>query len=408
MNAYRRENLRNIQNIFETRTGVTLPRGAAAHPTIRMAVLSAVLLLGLSVTAYAYREFTALAGDELSLTAAYVGGGVVNITVENHSDKALRFQPHLKLLRWSTGEEAIQTGDILMTGRDYAPHSRGVLTIDLSKAYDMALLEKPIVDWYYFVLTNGGFLFGQDWICSVNFSQPVSPAPQSTAIPEPDAFQIAPLEEGRGPEENLAWYFEGNGGSELRDSKNGAYIQQVRELLTGLEERVVSSVSPALVLEDPAEDAVFDPGFTAEPQRMLTGLHVQPVDWDFRLLAAEGESAQILSVMLPLRDYPDTYRELPILYYFMYEKAAATEEACVFLYGHILSFRELEDCKVWENDDYICYEVHNLIYSDLEAHTKQWLQANPEVLFDDALRQRVRNVYNYYSENIRFRPAGTG
>ena len=407
MNTFRRKNLRNIQIIFETRTGVTLPRSAAAHPTIRMALLFAVLLLSLSVTAYAYREFTALSGDELSLTAAYVGGGVVNITVENRSDKALRFQPQLKLLRWSTGEEAIQTGDILMTNREYAPHSQGIMTIDLSKAYNMALLEEPIGDWYYFVLTNGGFLFGQDWICSVNFSLPISPAPQSTAISEPSVFQITPSEEGRGPEEKLAWYFEGNGGPELRDSKNGAYIQQVRELLAGQEERVVSSVSPALVLEDPAEDAVFDPGFTDEPQRVLTGLHVHPVDWDFRLLAAEGESAQILSVMLPLRDYPDTFRELPILYYFMYEKAAVAEEACVFLYGQVLSFRELEDCKVWENDDYICYEVHSLIYSDLEAHTKQWLQANPEVMFDDALRQRVRNVYDYYSANVRFRPVET-
>ena len=407
MNAYQPENLRNIQDIFEARTGVILPRRQAAHPVIRMALLIAALLLCLSATVYAYREFTALDGDDLALTAAYAGNGVVNITVENRSDKALRFQPRLKLLRWSTGEAVRQTGDVQMTGTDYAPHSRGIMTIDLSQAYDVALLEAPIRDWYFFVLTNGSFLFGQDWTCSVNFSLPVSPAPQTAAISEPDVVQIAPSEEGRGPEEELAWYFEGNGGLAWRDSQNGAYVQQVRELLDGLEERVVSSVSPALVLEDPAEDAVFDPGFTAEPQRVLTGLHVHPVDWDFRLLAAEGENAQILSVMLPLRDYADTYRDLPLFYYFFYEKAAVTEDARIFLYGRILSFRELEDWRVWENENYVCYEVHSLIYSDLEAHTDQWLRANPDVLMDNALRQRVRNVYEHFSENARFRPVGT-
>ena len=51
--------------------------------------------------------------------------------------------------------------------------------------------------------------------------------------------------------------------------------------------------------------------------------------------------------------------------------------------------------------------IAGCIYSDLEAHTKQWLQANPEVMFDDALRQRVRNVYDYYSANVRFRPVET-
>ena len=140
---------------------------------------------------------------------------------------------------------------------------------------------------------------------------------------------------------------------------------------------------------------------------MLTGLHVHPVDWDFRLLAAEGENAQILSVMLPLRDYADTYRDLPLFYYFFYEKAAVTEDARIFLYGRILSFRELEDCRVWENENYVCYEVHSLIYSDLEAHTDQWLRANPDVLMDNALRQRVQNVYDYYGENARFLPVGT-
>ena len=46
------------------------------------------------------------------------------------------------------------------------------MTINLSLAYDIQLLETPLEngDHYYLVLTNNGFLLGQDWHCSVNFS----------------------------------------------------------------------------------------------------------------------------------------------------------------------------------------------------------------------------------------------
>ena len=66
------------------------------------------------------------------------------------------------------------------------------MTIDLSEAYDIALLETPLVgnDWYYFILTNNHFAFGQDWMCPVDFAEPdivqtEYPAPVAPADADP-------------------------------------------------------------------------------------------------------------------------------------------------------------------------------------------------------------------------------
>ena len=84
------------------------------------------------MTAFAFNLFSSLAGDELSLCADYQGNGLVSITVENKSEKVLKFQPQLKLMRWSTGEE-IQpdSDDIVFTATEIQPHTSGVMTIDL-------------------------------------------------------------------------------------------------------------------------------------------------------------------------------------------------------------------------------------------------------------------------------------
>ncbi len=111
----------------------------------------------------------------MGFSAAYEGHGIVFIVVENRSDKALAFQPKLKLMRWSTGEEIAPTSDdVVFTGTKIAANSSRTMTIDLSRAYDIRALEEPLTDDnYYFVLTNNNFLFGQDWMCTVNFSKPV-------------------------------------------------------------------------------------------------------------------------------------------------------------------------------------------------------------------------------------------
>lgn len=59
-----------------------------------------------------------------------------------------------------------------MQGTAIAPHSQGVVSIDISEGYDVeAMMEEKLQerDVYYFVLTNNNFAFGQDWMCSFDF-----------------------------------------------------------------------------------------------------------------------------------------------------------------------------------------------------------------------------------------------
>ena len=110
-------------------------------------LVAAVLVCSLTMTAFAVSLFSSLSGDDLSLSATYEGNGIVTIQVANKSDKDLSFQRQLKLMRWSTGKEVEPVSDtIVFDGTEFEAHTNGVMTVDLSKAYDMDFLEQPLAD----------------------------------------------------------------------------------------------------------------------------------------------------------------------------------------------------------------------------------------------------------------------
>lgn len=156
----------------------SLVRSLAACLIMLLIPISAVAVSG---------AFSSLSGDELSFeNVAYLGDGIVEIDVRNDSDKLLQFEENVKLCKFYADEEIRQLpgGKITMEGNSIEPHSVSRLRIDLSAAYDMALLEQPLEnDWYYLILTNENFLFGQDWHCSVDFAQTESAAVQETEAP---------------------------------------------------------------------------------------------------------------------------------------------------------------------------------------------------------------------------------
>ncbi len=133
-----------------------------------------VLLLALpAATVLAVDYFSSLKGDELAFgRVEYRGDGIVAIQVQNNSDKVLEFQEDVKLCAFYANEEIPQTegGRVKMEGNVIAPHSSSELIVDLSDAYDMEIASQPLTDdWYYLVLTNNHFVFGQDWQCMVDF-----------------------------------------------------------------------------------------------------------------------------------------------------------------------------------------------------------------------------------------------
>ena len=87
------ENMANIRRRFTAKTGVSMPESRPRRLPARSLLLAAVLAVLLTATAFAGTLFSGLEGDDLALSAEYLGGGVVEITVENRSGKSLNLQP---------------------------------------------------------------------------------------------------------------------------------------------------------------------------------------------------------------------------------------------------------------------------------------------------------------------------
>ena len=174
MERYSKKHLKNIQAIVQNKTGVDMGESKKLHgPAVRWAALIVCCLLCLvPLSAFAYAKFSSLDGDDLGFMSVYQGDGKFEIVVQNESDRELTLQEHVKVMQWSTAKEV--EGDhnkIKMTGLNIAPHSQGIVSIDLSDGYDVEAMAEnlPDGDWYYFVLTNNYFAFGQDWMCSFDF-----------------------------------------------------------------------------------------------------------------------------------------------------------------------------------------------------------------------------------------------
>ena len=370
MNRFRSENMDHIRAIFQEKTGVELP--APVHRPLRAgAAAAAALVCLLALSAFTMGLFSDLAGDELSLGAVYQGDGIVTIQVENLSGKNLKLQPKLKLMRWTTGEELAASGPVNFDGLRFSAHSSGTMTVDLSEAYDLSLLETPLegTDWYYLVLTNDQFLFGQDWMCAVDFAgndaeEPAEPPapitkPEIPAAPAEAVSSVSPVLPGN----KIA------GGARLR-------------------------------LREPEEAVMFDPSVPAEEQLQLTGLHWHTADAFRRPLAGEGEYALVLSAGIPQASYRDTVRDLPLFYMFTYEKAAIAEDAYAFICGELVSFADLKEYRVYEDEEFVCYELGALVYGGLDAYVQDFLAENTDLRYDAQIRDRIDNIYAYYQENL--------
>ena len=197
MSRMTQRNLQNVKKRFSEETGVDL-RGGKPRPMVRKTlVLAAVVAAFLVLTAFTWPLFSSLDGDELSLYGTYEGNGMVAVRVENRSDKQLSFQKQAKLMRWVTSAEVPTLGgEIEFENTEFPPHSEGVMRLDLSEAYDVQALEQSSTnaEWFYLVLTNNDFLFGQDWMCSIRFAIPEE-APETVGNPESSAVEPEILEE---------------------------------------------------------------------------------------------------------------------------------------------------------------------------------------------------------------------
>ena len=417
MNRMNGKNLRNIKCIFEEKTGTDLNpahKQRMRRPVRAAVVMAVVAAMCLVMAAFTYPLFSPLDGDELSLTGTYLGDGVVSVYVENGSDKDLVFQEQLKLMNWFTEEEAPKLGgEPVFTGTKIKAGTSGTMTIDLSAAYDTGALEQEQNAWYYLVLTNQNFLFGHDWMCSVEFSEDAD-QPEDVAV-----VQAVPAENLEDVRQELRFYFEETYTDTPMafNEANFAYQQKVEEVRLRFEGNVVSALSPTAMVGGPSEfldpepafgkipeGVIFDETLPAEEQYLLTWDDWTYLDSYGRMVAGQEEKAWVHYAVLPQREGDtDGGVTLPLIFWFVYDaEAAGDPENYAFLYGQFLSFGELEDKKVYADEHYAVYDATDLIYTDLEAYLDFYLTTRTDVYCDEAVRQRVRNVYDFFQkkENV--------
>lgn len=399
MDPFNRTHLKNIRDIFEEKTQVNL-KPAHFHRPIKLGlVLAAILVCGLTMTAFAMGMFSSLSGDDLNLTAEYQGNGVVSVQVENLSDRDLCFEPQLKLMLWSTGEEIPPVSDhIIFTGTEIEAHGSGVMTIDLSRAYDIAALEKPLADdHYYFVLTNNNFTFGQDWMCTVFFSEPV----EQPATDHKPATQTVVETDGEVLEE-LKPYLEQCISSTPGDRKTRyAYLEKAQEVLADLDVQVVSPVSPLELIVDMEPGTIFDNTVPSDKQIGLTGLQYRTLDLArIPVGATQQDSLLTLSVLVPQRKGDiDGGADLPLVYVAVYDRKDTLQpENHVFIRGHLMTFEEMETYKVYADENYVCYEVTDLFFSDLQQYVEAFRSQREDIYYDEQVWERIENFYTYYRD----------
>ena len=366
-----------------------------------IAVILAAVILALALMACAPILFSSLSGDELSFDSNYNGNGIVEIVVENKSDKTIRFQKSLQLKRWSNDQEIPANGEIIFSGTSIPAHGEGILTIDLSEAYDIAELEKPLVnDHYYLILTNNDFLFGQDWMCSVDFA---SNQHEKIVYPDPISPSEADPELVQNVEPDLQNFF-GNILLERQKRRelHGAYYEKCAELIQNSGKTVIHPVSPApyFLYDDPPEGTIFDGNLPEDVQYQLIGIHESSVDdYFFPVGAAWEDTAKVFSVIVP-QSQADCFRvqgdAIRIGYVMIFDAhQCKMPDAYTLIHGQLVPVADLTSNIVYEDDQYIAYNVTDYFFTDIAAHIAAFQSWRTDLFINDDVKSRIRNVYDY-------------
>jgi len=393
----KRTNRENIRRIFMEKTGAVLPRSRPALRWGRRALLAAAAVCLLTVTALAAREFTSLEGDELALSAEYLGGGAVQVTVENRSDKTLRLEPRVKLSQWVTGEELTAENKIAFAGAVIPAGETRTLTLDLSAACDAAQLENPLEgDWYYLTFTNRGFLLGQDWTCAIpSRLEAEAAALEDELRAQEEALRASSLHAAQEAEESLRFYFEEFPGWATPEEARlrQRYAQAAREYVDGFDGDVARPVSPGMFVFHDTEQS-------AAEQAEAWGAAVTALDGDHRLLAMEGDEGWCLYAFVPDSVYPDALVQVPLLYVFIYEADAARPGSYAFLHGRLVDFALLEEKRIYADETYAAYDVSEYIYEDIRAAAESSMARNPHASQSPEVTQRLWEEYAYLKEAL--------
>lgn len=371
------------------------------HPKKWIAVLIAAVIMALALIACAPILFNSLSGDDLSFNATYQGNGIVEIAVENKSDKMLHFQESVKLKRWSIDQEIPVHGEVIVSGTRIPAHDSRIMTIDLSKAYDLVELETPLEDdYYYLVLTNNNFLFGQDWMCSVDFSKNQH---EELVYPNPISPSEADPELAQNVEPDLQHFF---GDTQIEPQKrrklHSEYYEACAELIQSSGKTVIHPISPSpyFLYNDPPVGTVFDSNMPEDVQYQLIGIHESSVDdYFFPVGSSWEDTAKVFSVVIP-QSQADCYRvqgdAIKIGYVMIYDaQQCQITDAYTLIHGQLVPISDLSHHIVYEDSQYVAYNVTDYFFTDIDSHISAFQSWRTDLFYNDDVCRRIRNVYEY-------------
>ena len=404
---FQQHNLQNIKTIVSEQTGVPMGKTHRSYFAVRRAAVIAAAIGLLTITAVAAELFSSLAGDEVKFASTYEGNGIVTIEVENLSSKQLTFQETLKVKQFYGNQEIEPHGQVRFSGTTVEPESSGILQVDLSDAYDMELLEQELTDdWYYLVLTNNRFAFGQDWMCTVEFAPMVHKEPpvqlplENGSEPAMETVSFASLQPyvERAQKENMSIQAD-------RAAFVEAYYRDVENALAQAEGSILPAVDPSETGVQIQEDFLYldlkTGGFFPEEGYLMSFCKVSSVDGFFIPVGREEDSALVMEALLPQHagDSRDGGTAIPLAYFMAYDAEASRDpDACAFIRGQLIPFSALAGYEVYRDERHAIYNVTPLFYTGLDAYLDPIRSRVGPTYLDDEVLSCLRNNAAYYQE----------
>lgn len=392
MDRMKQDNLYHIKRIFERKTGTRLmplclrqederdEKKASSKKIPAAALIAAVAAVFVLLSAFAVTIFSARAGDSLTITASYYGSGIVWLEVTNQSDRDLKLEPKINLYYYSTQKPVKKTGEEPYIDNLTIPaNSTEKVRVDLRRTYDVEALENTKNDFFYLQVTNDRFLTGQKWSCMVSFVVSDYVTPWYTPSDESCRESVLP---------SLKAYFK-NFTPDIfaRWPDAFEYLELVQAELAKVDGNLVRSCDPPICFDY---------------YNWLGTTHWSSFDGYNKLLGVDNsEYHDMIGVDLPCVQDDGTYGGgwiLPLFYLYQYRKADITSpKDHVFMSGNLLTFEDIEPYKVYDDGEYVIYEMHHLIYSNLEAYVQDMLLQRDDVYMNDKIWKRIRDFYDYFS-----------
>lgn len=355
-------------------------------PARKFFLVAAIVVCFLMLTAFGYQAFSARGGDALVLSAVYQGGGIVSVQIENQSDRDLKLEPAAKLFYYSNQKPVESTGVApFISDLTVSAHTTAKIRLDLRRSYDVEQLEQPLKnDFYCLQLTNDRFLLGQRWTCMISFKEfnaPYTPAYGQLTM---EAHMEGVLPSLR------AYYQNFTPDVFARWADAFEYMQLVEEELSKVDGNIIRPSDPWLLVD------CFDSLGTHMNSSCFDGYNKIMGRSDEEKISALGA---VVPTMNDAGEFDGGIWYLPVFYLYCYAvEDIGSRQDYAFIRGNLLTFEEMEPYKVFQDEEYVVYEMHHLFYSDLRTYVEDMLFQRDDVYFDDAVWRRIVNFYNRYSD----------